>query len=60
MTQVQGELDRLVKARQKFFVAERELIKAVLDYERARADYEQACSQMGMVPHYAAGSRSAV
>jgi len=60
MTQIQGESDRLVKARQKFFAAEQELIKASEGYQKARADYEQACSQMGMVPHYSAGARDAV
>lgn len=49
----QGELDGVIKARLAFFAAERALVKASTDYEKARAEYERACSQLGLTPHYA-------
>ena len=52
---VKGELDAVIKARKAFFAAERELVKASANYENAREEYERACSQHGLVPHYAAG-----
>ena len=50
-----GEWDGIIKARQAFFAAERALVKASLDYEKARLAYERACSQVGVSPHYAPG-----
>ena len=49
----QGELDGVIKARLAFFAAERALVKASADYEKARVEYERTCSQLGLVPHYA-------
>lgn len=48
-----GELDGVIKARLAFFAAERALVKASADYEKARTEYERACSQVGLTPHYA-------
>ena len=55
MTQGPGELDGVIKARKAFFAAERALVKASGDYEKARTEYERACSQLGLTPHYAPG-----
>lgn len=52
----QGELDGVIKARLAFFAAERALVKASAAYEKARMEYERACSQVGLAPHYAPGS----
>ncbi len=60
MSQSRGELDGVIKARQVFFSAERALVKASTDYEKARIAYERACSQVGLVPHYAPGSGDSV
>ena len=49
----QGELDGVIKARLAFFAAERALVKASADCEKARTEYERACSQVGLAPHYA-------
>lgn len=49
----QGELDLVIKARLAFFAAERALVKASADYEKARQEYERACTQLGLAPHYA-------
>ncbi len=51
-----GEWDGIIKARLAFFAAERALVKASLDYEKARVEYERACSQIGVSPHYAPGA----
>ena len=48
-----SEWDGIIKARKLFFAAERALAKASLDYEKARVEYERACSQAGVAPHYA-------
>ena len=53
MTAAPSEWDGIIKTRKLFFAAERALAKASIDYEKARADYERACSQAGVVPHYA-------
>lgn len=44
----QGELDLVIKARLAFFAAERALVKASADYEKARTEYERACAQLGL------------
>jgi hypothetical protein len=49
----QSEWDGIIKARKLFFEAERALAKAGLEYEKARIQYERACSQVGVSPHYA-------
>lgn len=59
MTQRPGELDGVIKARRAFFATERALIKAAADYEKARKEYEQACSQLGLTPHYVPGGADA-
>ncbi len=51
-----GEWDGVIKARRTFFAAERALVKASQEYEKARVDYERACSQVGVSPHYAPGN----
>ncbi len=48
-----SEWDGIIKARKLFFQAERALAKASLEYEKARIQYERACSQVGVTPHYA-------
>ena len=48
-----GEWDGIIKARKAFFAAEQALVKAGADYEQARVEYERACSQAGVSPHYA-------
>ena len=53
MTQGPGELDGVIKARKAFFAAERALVQASAHYETARKEYEQACTQLGLAPHYA-------
>jgi hypothetical protein len=50
-----GEWDGIIKARKQFFAAERALVKASAEYEKARIEYERACSQVGVTPHYAPG-----
>ena len=60
MVQGPGELDGVIKARKTFFAAERALIAASADYEQARKEYERACSQLGLTPHYAPGGSDAV
>ncbi|MCY4029765.1 MAG: hypothetical protein OXH75_26050 [Acidobacteria bacterium] len=50
---MQGELDVVIKARLAFFSAERALVKASADYEKARTEYERACAKLGLAPHYA-------
>jgi len=50
-----GEWDGIIKARKAFFAAERALAKASQDYEKARVEYERACNQVGVFPHYAPG-----
>ena len=59
MAQGRGELDGVIRTRKAFFAAERALIKASEDYETARKEYERACSQLGLTPHYAPGSPDA-
>ncbi len=51
-----GEWDGVITARKAFFAAERALVKASLDYEKARVEYERACSKVGVSPHYAPGA----
>ena len=53
MTAGPSEWDAIIKTRKLFFVAERALAKASSDYEKARTEYERACSQAGVTPHYA-------
>ena len=60
MVQGPGELDGVIKARKAFFAAERALIEASAAYEKARKEYERACSQLGLTPHYAPGGSDAV
>ncbi len=60
MSQARGELDGVIKARHAFFAAERALVKASADYEKARLEYERACSQVGLAPHYAPGNPDSV
>ncbi len=48
-----SEWDGIIKTRKLFFEAERALAKASLEYEKARIEYERACSQVGVTPHYA-------
>ena len=55
MPAARGELDGVIKARKLFFAAERALVKASADYEKARLEYERVCSQLGFAPHYAPG-----
>lgn len=43
----------VIKARLAFFSAERALVKASADYEKARTEYERACAKLGLAPHYA-------
>ncbi len=50
-----GEWDRIIKNRKLFFAAERALVKASAEYEKARVEYERACTQVGVTPHYAPG-----
>ena len=47
-----GEWDGIIKARKAFFEAERALVRASLNYDKARKEYERACSQVGVTPHY--------
>ena len=54
----QRELDGGIKTRLAFFAAKRALVKASADYERARTEYERACSQLGLAPHYASEAPS--
>ena len=49
-----SEWDGIIKTRKAFFAAERALVKASQDYEKARVEYERACSQAGVTPHYSA------
>lgn len=53
MATTPSEWDGIIKARKLFFQAERALAKASLEYEKARIQYERACSQVGVTPHYA-------
>ena len=53
LTTAQSEWDGIIKARKLFFEAERALAKAGLEYEKARIQYERACSLVGVAPHYA-------
>ena len=55
-TGIAGEWDGVIKARKAFFAAERGLVKASQEYEKARVEYERACSQVGVSPHYAPGA----
>ncbi len=55
-----GEWDGIIKTRKAFFAAERALVQASLDYEKARLEYERACSQVGVAPHYAPGNAQSV
>ena len=48
-----SEWDSIIKARKLFFQAERALAKVSLEYGKARIQYERACSQVGVTPHYA-------
>ncbi len=43
----QRELDWVIKTRLAFFAAERALVKASADYERARTEYERARTRLG-------------
>ena len=52
-----GEWDGIIKTRRAFFAAERALVQASLDYEKARLEYERACKQVGVTPHYASGNK---
>ena len=52
MAAAQSEWDGVIKARGMFFEAERALVKASLEYEKARVEYERACTRIGVTPHY--------
>lgn len=52
MVGTQSEWDLIVKTRKAFFAAERALAAACREYEKARVEYERACSQAGVTPHY--------
>ncbi len=53
LTAPTSEWDGIIKTRKLFFEAERALAKASKEYEKARIEYERACSQVGVAPHYA-------
>ncbi len=52
MIGTQSEWDSIVKTRKAFFAAERALAVACGEYEKTRVEYERACSQAGVNPHY--------
>ena len=52
MAPVQSEWDAIIKARKAFFAAERALVKTSIEHEKARVEYERACGQIGVIPHY--------
>lgn len=52
MAGTQSEWDTILKTRKGFFAAERALVKVCADYEKARLEYERACTQAGVTPHF--------
>ena len=53
LTAPTSEWEGIIKTRKLFFEAERALAKASMEYEKARIEYERACSLVGVTPHYA-------
>ncbi len=53
MAGTRSEWDAIIKTRKGFFAAERALVKASAEYEKARMEYERACTQVGVTPHFA-------